>query len=93
MTEGRSLDKEKKTEIISEYQSREGDTGSAEVQVAILTGRINQLTTHMRANRHDYHTQRGLLKLVGQRRRLLSYLTREDMDRYNKLIKRLGLRK
>ena len=87
------MDKEKKTEIISEYQSREGDTGSVEVQVAILTGRINQLTTHMRANRHDYHTQRGLLKLVGQRRRLLSYLTREDMDRYNKLIKRLGLRK
>ena len=87
------MDKEKKTEIISEYQSREGDTGSVEVQVAILTGRINQLTTHMRANRHDYHTQRGLLKLVGQRRRLLSYLTRENMDRYNKLIKRLGLRK
>ena len=87
------MDKEKKTEIIGEYQAREGDTGSVEVQVAILTGRINQLTTHMRANRHDYHTQRGLLKLVGQRRRLLSYLTREDMDRYNKLIKRLGLRK
>lgn len=87
------MDKEKKTEIISNYQAREGDTGSVEVQVALLTGRINQLTEHMRANRHDYHTQRGLLKLVGQRRRLLSYLTREDVDRYNKLIKRLGLRK
>jgi len=87
------LDKEKKTEIISDYQSRERDTGSVEVQVALLTERINQLTGHMRANRHDYHTQRGLLKLVGQRRRLLSYLTREDVDRYNKLIKRLGLRK
>jgi len=87
------LDKEKKTEIISDYQSRERDTGSVEVQVALLTERINQLTEHMRANRHDYHTQRGLLKLVGQRRRLLSYLTREDVDRYNKLIKRLGLRK
>ena len=87
------MEKEKKTEIISNYQSREGDTGSVEVQVALLTERINQLTGHMRANRHDYHTQRGLLKLVGQRRRLLSYLTREDVDRYNKLIKRLGLRK
>ena len=87
------MDKEQKTEIVSNYQSREGDTGSVEVQVALLTGRINQLTEHMRANRHDYHTQRGLLKLVGQRRRLLSYLTREDVDRYNKLIKRLGLRK
>jgi len=87
------LDKEKKTEIITDYQAREGDTGSVEVQVALLTERINQLTGHMRANRHDYHTQRGLLKLVGQRRRLLSYLTREDVDRYNRLIKRLGLRK
>ena len=93
MIEGHGLEKEKKTEIISNYQSREGDTGSVEVQVALLTERINQLTGHMRANRHDYHTQRGLLKLVGQRRRLLSYLTREDVDRYNKLIKRLGLRK
>ncbi len=87
------MDKEKKTEIITDYQAREGDTGSVEVQVALLTERINQLTGHMRANRHDYHTQRGLLKLVGQRRRLLSYLTREDVDRYNRLIKRLGLRK
>jgi small subunit ribosomal protein S15 len=87
------LDKEKKAEIITEYQAREGDTGSTEVQVALLTDRINQLTTHMASHRHDYHTQRGLLKLVGQRRRLLAYLSREDMDRYNKLIKRLGLRK
>ncbi len=87
------MDKEKKTEIINEYQAREGDTGSTEVQVALLTERINQLTSHMAANRHDYHTQRGLLKLVGQRRRLLAYLSREDMGRYNKLIKRLGLRK
>ena len=87
------MDKEKKTAIITEYQAREGDTGSTEVQVALLTERINQLTTHMAANRHDYHTQRGLLKLVGQRRRLLAYLSREDMGRYNNLIKRLGLRK
>jgi small subunit ribosomal protein S15 len=87
------LDKEKKTEIISKYRAREGDTGSTEVQVALITERINQLTTHMAANRHDYHTQRGLLKLVGQRRRLLAYLSREDVGRYNQLIKKLGLRK
>jgi small subunit ribosomal protein S15 len=87
------LDKEKKAGIISDFQSREGDTGSTEVQVALLTARIKQLTTHMAANRHDYHTQRGLLKLVGQRRRLLAYLSREDVGRYNQLIKRLGLRK
>ncbi len=87
------MDKEKKTAVIGDYQLREGDTGSTEVQVALLTGRIKQLTSHMMANRHDFHTQRGLLKLVGQRRRLLNYLSREDMGRYNKLIKRLGLRK
>ena len=87
------MEKEKKAEIMNEYQAREGDTGSTEVQVALLTERINQLTSHMATHRHDYHTQRGLLKLVGQRRRLLAYLSREDMGRYNKLIKRLGLRK
>ena len=87
------MDKEKKTEVIGTFQAREGDTGSTEVQVALLTERIKQLTTHMAANRHDYHTQRGLLKLVGHRRRLLAYLSREDVARYNKLIKRLGLRK
>ena len=87
------MDKRKKAGIISNYQSHEGDTGLTEVQVALLTERIKQLTRHMSANRHDYHTQRGLLKLVGRRRRLLAYLTREDMSRYNKLIKSLGLRK
>jgi small subunit ribosomal protein S15 len=87
------LDKEKKTEIINNHKSKEGDTGSTEVQVALLTERIQQLTAHMAANRHDYHTQRGLLKLVGQRRRLLAYLSREDVGRYNSLIKKLGLRK
>ena len=87
------MDKEEKTDIISNFQHHEGDTGSTEVQVALLTKRINQLTGHMMANRHDYHTQRGLLKLVGQRRRLLAYLSREDVGRYNTLIKRLGLRK
>ena len=87
------MDKDKKAEIISNYQSKDGDTGSTEVQVALLTERIKQLTNHMTENRHDYHTQRGLLKLVGQRRRLLNYLNREDVGKYNKLIKRLGLRK
>jgi small subunit ribosomal protein S15 len=87
------LDKAKKTETIEKFALHEGDTGSTEVQVALLTERINQLTGHMVANRHDYHTQRGLLKLVGQRRRLLAYLSREDVGRYNKLIKQLGLRK
>ncbi len=87
------MDKQKKAEIIGQHQAREGDTGSTEVQVALLTERITNLTQHMSANRHDYHTQRGLLKLVGQRRRLLSYLSREDVGRYNSLIKKLGLRK
>ena len=87
------MDKAKKTEIIGKFALKEGDTGSTEVQVALLTERINHLTGHMVANRHDFHTQRGLIKLVGQRRRLLAYLSREDVARYNKLIKRLGLRK
>jgi small subunit ribosomal protein S15 len=87
------LEKAKKQELITSHQSREGDTGSTEVQVALFTERINQLTRHMMANRHDYHSQRGLLKLVGRRRRLLTYLSREDMEQYNKLIRKLGLRK
>ena len=87
------MDKEKKKDIINKSKLREGDTGSAEVQVALLTERINQLTGHMAANKHDYHSQRGLLKLVGQRRRLLSYLSKQDIERYNKLISKLGLRK
>lgn len=87
------MDKDKKTEIISQFGLREGDTGSTEVQIALLTERINQLTGHMMANRHDYHTQRGLLKLVGHRKRLLAYLSREDVGRYRSLIARLGLRK
>ena len=87
------MDKEKKSEIISKFGLKKKDTGSTEVQVALLTERINQLTEHMMANRHDYHSQRGLLKLVGQRRRLLTYLSREDAERYHKLITKLGLRK
>ena len=87
------MDKEKRAEIIDKYKLHEGDTGSVEVQVALLTERINQLTGHMAANRHDYHSERGLLKLIGERRRLLAYLSREDVDRYQSLISRLGLRK
>ena len=87
------MDKGEKTDIIKKFGLREGDTGSTEVQVALLTERINQLTGHMTANRHDYSSQRGLLKLVGQRRRLVTYLSRQDAGRYNKLIAELGLRK
>lgn len=88
-----TLYKEKKTEIIEDFKRSEGDTGSTEIQVALLTQRINELTRHMTANRHDFHTQRGLLKLVGQRRRLLAYLGKKNKERYQDLISRLGLRK
>ena len=87
------MDKEKKIGIINNFELHKGDTGSAEVQVALLTERINQLTEHMATNRHDYSSQRSLLKLVGQRRRLLAYLSKQDVGRYNNLIARLGLRK
>jgi len=87
------LDKGEKTDIINKFELHEGDTGSTEVQVALLTERINQLTGHMVVNRHDYSSQRGLLKLVGQRRRLLTYLSKQDVGRYHSLITRLGLRK
>ena len=87
------MGKEEKKDIINKFELHEGDTGSTEVQVALLTERINQLTKHMIDNRHDYHSQRGLLKLVGQRRRLLAYLSKEDVGRYHSLITRLGLRK
>jgi len=87
------LDKGEKTDIINKFELHEGDTGSTEVQVALLTERINQLTGHMAANRHDYSSQRGLLKLVGQRQRLLTYLSKQDVGRYHSLITKLGLRK
>jgi small subunit ribosomal protein S15 len=87
------LDKEKKASVIDDYKLHEGDNGSTEVQIAVLTKRINQLTEHMASNRHDFHTKRSLLKLIGQRRRLLVYLNRQDVSRYKKLIKSLGLRK
>lgn len=87
------MEKERKKTVIEQFGLHEGDSGSTEVQVALLTERINQLTEHLKAHRHDHHSQRGLLKLVGQRRRLLSYLKREDVARYQTLIARLGLRR
>lgn len=89
---GMALSKNEKTAIVSEYAIHEGDTGSPEVQVALLTKRIEDLTEHMKRNKHDYHSQRGLLKMIGERRSLLKYLEREDVERYRSLIKRLGLR-
>ncbi len=86
------VQKEKKQAVIQEFQSHEGDTGSAEVQIAILTERINELTTHMRAHKHDYATQRGLIMLVGQRRRLLRYLRNNNSTSYKKTIKKLKIR-
>ena len=83
------LQKEKKQAIIQEFQAHEGDTGSTEVQIAVLTERINELTTHMRINKHDYATQRGLIMLVGQRRRLLRYLRNNNSASYKKTIKKL----
>jgi small subunit ribosomal protein S15 len=88
-----SLQRDEKNQIIQQYQTHESDTGSPEVQVALLTERINQLTEHLKAHSHDHHSRRGLLKLVGRRRRLLSYLQRKDVDRYRSIISRLGLRK
>ncbi len=85
--------KAKKTELVETYKTHAGDTGSTEIQVAILTERINQLTRHMASSKHDFNTQRGLLGLVGQRRRLLNYLAKENVDRYHAVISKLGLRK
>ena len=87
------LKRERKAEIIKEYAIKEGDTGSVEVQVALLTEEINILTAHLKTNIHDFHSKRGLLMKVGQRRSLLEYLKRTDVNRYRELIKRLGLRK
>jgi small subunit ribosomal protein S15 len=82
-----------KKQIIDEYATHEGDTGSPEVQVALLSRRIADLTEHLKEHKHDHHSRRGLLLLVGQRRRLLGYLERIDIDRYRSLIERLGLRR
>ena len=83
----------KKAEIIKEYQLKEGDTGSPEVQIAILTYRINDLNEHLKEHEKDHHSRRGLLKMVGQRRNMLAYLKAKDLERYRSLIARLGLRK
>ena len=88
-----ALTKDRKTEIIDTYQMHQGDTGSPEVQVAILSERITYLTEHFKVHAKDHHSRRGLLKLVGQRRRLLDYLKRKDTGRYAELIRRLGIRK
>ncbi|MFA4836861.1 MAG: 30S ribosomal protein S15 [Dehalococcoidia bacterium] len=86
------LQKEKRTTIVQQFQTHKEDTGSSEVQIAILTERINQLTSHMRIHKHDFHTQRGLIKLVGRRRRLLRYLSTYDPKSYKSLIKTLKIR-
>ena len=88
-----ALSKDRKTGIIGDYRTHEGDTGSPEVQVALLSERINYLTEHFKVHAKDHHSRRGLLKLVGQRRRLLDYLKSKDSDRYAALIQRLGIRK
>lgn len=87
------LTKEDKTSVIESYQKHDNDSGSPEVQIAIFTTRINQIQAHLRENKHDHHSRRGLLKLVGQRRRMLAYLNKKDVERYRAVIASLGLRK
>jgi small subunit ribosomal protein S15 len=87
------LEKETKDRIVKEFGRKEGDTGSVEVQVAMLTEQINRLTVHMKANKKDYSSNRGLLKMVGRRKNLLEYLKKNDVNRYRDLVKKLGLRK
>jgi small subunit ribosomal protein S15 len=86
------LETERKQTVIGDFKVKDGDTGSPEVQVAILTTRINDLRAHFTAHKHDHHSRRGLLKMVGRRRRLLAYLAKNDLNRYRSLISRLGLR-
>ncbi len=88
-----SIDQETKQRIITEYATHEGDTGSPEVQVALLSHRIAHLTEHLKSHKHDHHSRRGLLLLVGRRRRLLNYVAENDIERYRALIERLGLRR
>ncbi len=87
------LNAEVKAQVVSDYQRAPGDTGSPEVQVALLSARIEQMTTHFKEHKHDYHSRQGLLRMVSSRRKLLDYLRRRDVDRYQALIKRLGLRR
>ncbi len=88
-----SLDAKIKQEIITKYGANASDTGSPEVQIALLTQRINDLTGHLKSHKHDHHSRRGLLLLVGQRRRLLDYLTKTDINRYRSIIEKLGIRR
>jgi small subunit ribosomal protein S15 len=88
-----NLDKEKKTTIMSEFAIHEGDTGSPDVQIAVLTSRIGELADHLKVHKKDQHTRLGLLKMIGQRRRLLAYVNATDVNRYRSIISRLGLRK
>lgn len=88
-----AISQEKKNEIIAKYARHEGDTGSAEVQIAVLTADINEINDHLRVHRKDYHSQRGLMKKIGHRRNLLAYLRKTDVQRYRELIKSLGLRR
>jgi small subunit ribosomal protein S15 len=88
-----ALGKEQRTEVVGNYQTHGNDTGSPDVQVALLTARINQMIDHLRIHIHDHHSRRGLLKMVGRRRRLLAYLQKKDRARYQQLIERLGLRR
>jgi small subunit ribosomal protein S15 len=88
-----ALEAQVKTQIMTEYATVDGDTGSPEVQVAVLTRRISDLTRHLQTHKHDHHSRRGLLLLVGRRRRLLNYLAKSDISRYRSLIERLGLRR
>jgi small subunit ribosomal protein S15 len=88
-----TLTVEQKREVVQQFGKNDTDTGSPEVQIALLTRRINHLTEHLREHKHDHHSRRGLLMLVGQRRRLLNYLSRKDLDRYRGLIQELGLRR
>ncbi len=87
------LTKQQKTDIIKEYARFEGDTGSVEVQVAVLTAQINRLTEHLKEHKKDFHSNRGLMKMVGRRKNFLNYLRENDVNRYRELVKRLGLRK
>ena len=87
------LQKDEKLSIIQEYATHEGDTGSPEVQIAVLTKRINTLNEHLKANKNDHHSRRGLLKMVGHRRNLLAYLQKKDIERYRAIIEKLGIRK
>ena len=88
-----ALSKEEKAKLVKKYAKKDGDTGSAEVQIAILTKEISELTEHLKEHKHDFHSRRGLLKKVGHRRSLLNYLMKKDVTRYREIVKQLGLRK